>query len=522
MKGFISLLKGRKFRSGKTYNSSFLLKTPKEEKEEEKLYINTDNFPKKNNLLHSSLNKLLKNKKFVFVKPKKAKINEDYEDLFLYFLKKPGKINDFEFSSQTKKKLQNNFLQINNNDNNESKFQKEDEDYSNEEEPLQKDINIKQIFYQEIYLNFANNKLIWNNFSFPKGVYSLMYQKSRKKQKEILKYSLKHNKKYENIINSYEKIYTSSLKKHNWELNPHVAYINYSKIIRSNNLSQSKQNSHKHLDLRTNYSDIVIKVDNNGKDRTLMYIGKLFNIYIEDYLKDKNNDEIISMQTQEQKPKKEIIYNYNQLLKKAKLKLKMNYSFTNNKSISNLSNKNNIKFLSSKIKQKYNINLILNTMKNKKKSSDSKNIIDYEKCNTELNRLSKGIFNNNNSFSSNFNLNDSNIFNNLANYALTDKNKNKEFFYKIEKYKNNINKIKINDEEMKKNKNLFSPTSFKSYKPIILNEHNINTNNSNEKNQFYSKLALKKKFPEQIKNEFKKNNIILNYFKKNTSDFYYL
>ena len=520
MKGFISLLKGRKFRSGKTYNSSFLLKTPKEEKEEEKLYINTDNFPKKNNLLHSSLNKL-KNKKFAIVKPKKTKINEDYEDLFFYFLKKPGKINGFEFSSQTKKKFQNNFLQINNN---ESKSKNENEDYSNsnEEDPLQKDINIKQIFYHEIYLNFANNKLIWNNFSFPKGVYSLMYQKSRKKQKEILKYSLKHNKKYENVINAYEKIYSSSLKKNNWELNPHAAYINYNKIIRNNKLSQSKQNSHKHLDLRTNYSDIIIKVDNNGKDRTLMYIGKLFNIYIEDYLKDKNNNEIISMNTQEQKPKKEIIYNYNQLLKKAKIKLKMNYSFTGNKSISNLSNKNNIKFLNSKIKQKYNINLAFNTMKNKKKSSDNKNIIDYEKCNSELNRLSIRIIHNNNSFNSKFNSNDNIIFNNLVNYSLTDKNKNKEFFYKIEKHKNNINKIRINDEEMKKNKNLFSPTSFKSYKPLVLNEHNINTNNSNEKNQFYSKLSLKKKIPEQIKKEFKKNSIILNYFKKNNSDFYYL
>ena len=58
MKGFVSLLKGRKFRKGKVNNSSFLLKTPKQEKEQEKVFTETDYFPKINNITHTKFNKL--------------------------------------------------------------------------------------------------------------------------------------------------------------------------------------------------------------------------------------------------------------------------------------------------------------------------------------------------------------------------------------------------------------------------------------------------------------------------------
>ena len=525
MKGFVSLLKGRKFRKGKVNNSSFLLKTPKQEKEQEKVFTETDYFPKINNITHTKFNKLKSSKKLNIFKSKKNKINEDYEDLYFYFLKKSKKIDEFEPLYKKEKNAEENFLIKNN----ESKFNDEEEENSNKEEHIKKDINIKQIFYNEIYLNLTKNKIIWNNFSFPKGIYYLMYQKSRKNQKEILKYSIKNNQKYEDVINSYEKCYTSLLLKQNWKLSPNITFSNYNKIMIKKKLAQSKQNNNKNLNLTSNYNDVVIKVDNNGRGRTLMYIGKLFNIYVEDYLKNKNKNDGVSMYIQDQNPKKEIIYNDNDLIKKSKLKLKNNYSYSNTKQNINLTNKNNLKYFNTKIKPKYNVNLILNTLnKNKHKLYDNKILIDYEKCNTEFNKLSKDKFLKNNfSFNSTFNYSDNNIIKNIPNYSLTDKhmNKKKEFNIKFEKYKNNINNIKINDKEVNINKIAFSPVSlFKSYKPKILNVYNNNLNNNNQKNQFSSKLSLKKKIPNQIKNndEIKNDNKVLNYFKKNNSDFYYL
>ena len=86
-----------------------------------------------------------------------------------------------------------------------------------------------------------------------------MYQKSRKKQKEILKYCLKNHKDYKTVITSYDKCYTNKTLKHNWELSPNEAYSNYYKIYKKKFLSQKKE-PNKNLDLLTNYSDVVIKL----------------------------------------------------------------------------------------------------------------------------------------------------------------------------------------------------------------------------------------------------------------------
>ena len=310
MKGFISILKGRKFRTGKVINSSFLLKTPKEEKEN--IIMKTDYYPKLMNNIQSKKVKL-SSTKLNYIKPKKSKINENYEDLFFYFLKNSEKIENFETSEENKKKSKENIFQIKTNEN-KSKVIYDEEQYSDDEEKQKKRINIKQIYYHEIYLNFIQNKIQWKNFLFPKGIYNLMYQKSRIKQKEIFKFCIQKNYNYNNVIKSYDKIYTNITLKHNWELSPHIAYMNYVKTNKKKNLSQSKELNRKNLSLyNLDLSDVVIKANNKGEGRTLMYIGKVFNIYVEDYLK--KNKNIISINLIEPKLRKEIVYNDTDLLK---------------------------------------------------------------------------------------------------------------------------------------------------------------------------------------------------------------
>ena len=147
--------------------------------------MKTDYYPKLMNNIQSKKVKL-SSTKLNYIKPKKSKINENYEDLFFYFLKNSEKIENFETSEENKKKSKENIFQIKTNEN-KSKVIYDEEQYSDDEEKQKKRINIKQIYYHEIYLNFIQNKIQWKNFLFPKGIYNLMYQKSRIKQKEIFK-----------------------------------------------------------------------------------------------------------------------------------------------------------------------------------------------------------------------------------------------------------------------------------------------------------------------------------------------
>ena len=164
MKELKSLLKGKKLKNSINKNSLFFIKKIKENKE----VNNTENnyFPKNNNILLSRRNSnIFKSKK---------KVNEDYEDLFLHFLKTPEKIDMFEPLSEKSKKTKNIYPQIKHSG---SKFEEdEEEQYLNENKTAKKEINIKKIFYQELYLNLIDNKLKWNNFFFSKGVYNIMYQ----------------------------------------------------------------------------------------------------------------------------------------------------------------------------------------------------------------------------------------------------------------------------------------------------------------------------------------------------------
>ena len=501
MKELKSLLKGKKLKNSINKNSLFFIKKIKENKE----VNNTENnyFPKNNNILLSRRNSnIFKSKK---------KVNEDYEDLFLHFLKTPEKIDMFEPLSEKSKKTKNIYPQIKHSG---SKFEEdEEEQYLNENKTAKKEINIKKIFYQELYLNLIDNKLKWNNFFFSKGVYNIMYQKSRIKQKQILKFSLKYNKKCETIIKSYEKIYTSLICKHNWNLSPKIAYDNYYKIYLKKYLAQNKDNNNKNLN--SNYSDVVIKADNNGQGKTLMFIGKLFNVYIDDnYKNNKKEDHIISMDIKEQKSRKEVIYTYSELMAKSKMKLKPNYSYNTRLSSNKLENKESKEILIKKLKQNNNFNFIINSLRNNNNSFEKGHVLEiknFRRFNTESSANSK-IKKNKNYFSFNsifINTNENISNNNKKDYSLTDKIKNKSKIYSDNKYNS---QKQITSTEPTQSGLSFSPNY---YKPFFKKE-----NDNNKNKPLYSKLILNKKIQTPKLEKNKKEKLVLNFF-KNNSDFYY-
>ena len=241
MKGYISLLKGVKFKKHKNINSLFLLKKPQEEKENE---LNDNDI----NMLPKIINGKKIDIKNVIKEPKKAlklfkrkskvsKIYDDYEDLFFYLLKIPQRLELFEVNcsirSKMKEEEENKKEDIN-------AYESESEDDFNK---IINNIDINKIFYKRIYYGLTEkDKQLWENFNFPKAIYKIIYKKSKLKQKEILTYCVKYGMKYDSVINSYEKLYTSKTKKRNWDLDPISAYNNYLEIFNQDeNLMKSEQ-----------------------------------------------------------------------------------------------------------------------------------------------------------------------------------------------------------------------------------------------------------------------------------------
>lgn len=530
MKGFISLLKGRKFKKGNIKNSLFLIKDLKEKKD----INNTENdyCPKiinNSNIYQKSLDlRKLSN----ILKAKKTKIyyNENYDDLFFYFLKTPEKIDAFESSLDKNKKSNNKYEQIKTFGGKFEDGEEEEEEntkyFNLDDNTYKKKINIKKIFYQELYFNLINNKIQWNNFLFSKGILNIMYQKSRLKQKEILKYSLKYNKDYDTVIKSYDKSYTSMMLKHNWALDPKIAYNNYYKIFIKKNLSQNKESKKININ-DNNYIDVVIKVDNNGQGKSLIFIGKLFNVYIDDSYKRNIKDEnAVSMDVKEQKSRKEVIYNYKDLLARAKMKLKNSFSYDKRPQSNKLEKRESKVILMKKLNENNNLTKILNNIRKKNNSFSKKHNIqnirnnnNYKGYNTESNissKSKKNIIKNNSSFNSILNLNENTLLNKI-NYCLTNENKNKKkgIISRMEEYKKNIrNKKNINNSEDTQNRFSFCPNLSK---PVVLKESDIKINITKS---LYSKIIFNKNMKnEKIENQ-KNEKMIYNFF-ENNSDFYY-
>ena len=387
-----------------------------------------------------------------------SSICEDYEDLFLNFLMETEGIDYFENQLEMKKEKK---IRIN-----------------------------KAYIYNYIYQTFTEEPKRWNQFLFSEAVYIVLYIKSRSTVKEIIQFSSVSGIKIKDIINSYDKKYTCKKKVKNWSLRPQDAYKNLENIKLKAKLEKEKMNNNgnpyfKHM----NYTDFVVKTDNNGRGKTLLFLGKGINIYIDDLDKYHSKDNGISMAVEESEfnknTKNEIIYTFDDIILKTK---KRNMSINSNRYELNKLKNDNIKNI---IEKKY-----LKTFKTNL-NLDYKNSTKY----LSLDKKEKGK-NKTKIYNKKPNIN--NIFNNYK------KNLNKlPYITKLEKPKSNSKKI---IKEIK-----------------VENKHNSNKNEKMNYKRVLSGFKNKKQQKKYI-NSFwifereylpKTHKKIINYFTKENSDFYY-
>jgi hypothetical protein len=448
MLNYTSLLKGRMFKNS-NLKSSFLIDDKKEA-------FHLTNKDERNNMRKISSKMLFINKKsgeHMLEKNSSSKLDEDeylsedYEDLFLYFLYETEKIDYFEKQMENKSR---------------------------------KNINIKYAF-NYIYQLFTDDKVRWNNFLFYEPIYKILYVRSRKMQKEIIQYSIFANKKVEDIINSFNKKYTSKKKVKNWCLNPQEAYKNYEKIILKEKMENEKKmvgNNPYFKDI--NYTDFVVRTDNNGKGKTLIFLGKAINIYIDDIDKYQIHDNGISMAVEEsefnKKIKNEIVYTFDDIYLKSR---KRNWSINNKNDFNNTHHKNSLNKSANKNKRnrlKSNKNSDLKLKNSFKHSVDRKEI------------KNNNIFKNYNQFQ-----NKLPSITKLQKQNVTERKISKE-----QKLDSNLHRIE-NKKIKLKYKNIF-PLKEKNKK------------NKNFINSFTN-------FEKEINP--KGNKTIYNFFSKHNSDFYY-
>lgn len=365
---------------------------------------------------------------------------DNYEDLFFFFLLHIGKIEYFE-----------NIL-----------INKKERRTSN------------TYFFMNIYDSLTEEKIFWNNFFFPKYVFKLFYIKSRKLQKDIIKYSILKGKEIMEVINSYNKKYTSNIKLKNWSLKPSDAYLNYEKINQSKN-SELENSNKKTLSKIANFTDFIIRTKNKGKGKTLIFLGKTINIYIDDIENYQNKKNELSMATEDSEFKKntknEIIYTFDDIAHKNKKK---------NLTINNINTKlNNSK----------NLNLDLSNNK-------------YKKIPKKMIHTTKNKFKFRNRI---ININKKEIEKNL-------------FF----DYRKNIHKLPIiqlskkhspEHSELKEFKNRTKEISFMEK---MKNKY-ISKKNENKKN----KIRFNSFRIFNNENKIKDNKTIINFFTKKNKDFYY-
>ena len=449
MKGYTSLLKAMKFKKNKNINSLFLLKKPQEEKENELNYNDENILPKIiNGKKIEDIKNVIKEPNKVLKlfkrKSKVSKIYDDYEDLFFYLLKIPQRLELFEVNCSIRTKMKE---KEENKKENIDVYESESEDDFNK---IINNIDINKIFYKRIYFGLIEkDKQLWENFFFPKAIYKIIYKKSRLKQKEILAYCVKYGMKYDSVINSYEKLYTNKTKKRNWDLDPISAYNNFLEIFNQDENLMKSEELENNINNNITYEyekiklnkDIVIKTNNKGKGKTLIFDGKLLNVYVDDYLRDNYGKYIISINSPKQN-KKEIIYDSRELfpklkqsfscernyIKKNKNNLNLKTHLINNMTVDNKKNKRGL-FFNYKKKIKENIFTI-----------NSNNNIQKNKRNNNKLSLSPDFSNNNNY------------------YQKTD-----AYFNGDEEYSSNLLLGRIMNKNKKTKQNLFTMFKFSYY-----------------------------------------------------------
>ena len=399
MKGYVSILRGAKFKNKSKLKSLFLPQKLKEEKANESLEENGKKIRNISHIKRLTKRELSESKKMIKLlkrKSKMTKILEDYEDLFFYLLKHSKKIELFEVTSN-KNSINSKYTNKINSDT----YESESEDDFNREK---NNIDIHSIFYKNLYIELTEGKKqLWEGYYFPKAIFKILYKKSKIKQKEIFDFIQKYGINYEKVINSYEKIYTIKTQKKNWDLEPIFAYNNYMEIYHKDNMVKEKEIEIEKKDDYAQYmikinKDIVIKTNNKGNGKTLIFDGKLLDVYVDDYLRKNKEDHIISIYSPHQK-KKEIIYNAKDLLPK----IKQSFSFEKNNFFAKgkynpiLTQKSNKNIISNLIKNG-NVPIkdsILNKSKNKSKNKrNSKYFNDNENKKIDKLNMNKLTFSN--------------------------------------------------------------------------------------------------------------------------------
>ena len=451
-----SLLKGQFFKN-KNIKSSFLI----EDKKNNNLLLNNlrrndnkrlkiYNSSIKDNSKKSSKNINLDNYKKI--DNDKSFTSGDYEDLFFSFLLETEGIDIFEKQLELKKDKK---IRIN-----------------------------KKYIFNYIYQVFTEEKKRWNNFLFTETVYQILYIKSRKVIKEIIQYSVYSGAKIKDIINSYDKKYTCKRKVKNWSLRPQEAYKNYENIKLKAKLEKEKNNNVGNYFKTVNNTDFVVKTDNFGNGKTLIFLGKAINIYIDDLDKFHKNDKGISMAVEEsefnKKIKNEIVYTYDDIILKTK---KRNMTINSNRfEMNKLKNENTKKSIDKKSFKNFKTNLNLDFKNSTKFFSLDKN----EKNRTKIYNQKPNI----------------NIFNNYQ------KHLNKL---------PNITKLEKTNNKNKKNENRENSNT-KSNKNVNINYRRVfpNLQNKKKSNKFINSFNIFEK--EYIPKSHKK---LINFFTKENSDFYY-
>ena len=394
----------------------------------------------------------------------------DPDALFSYFLHIHSKIEEFEIKNDNNSK---NFL-INSKEFNKCKDK----------------ININSIFYN-IYLKYSSeDKKEWNNFTFIKPLYKYLYPKSKILQKQIVKFCIINNLKYNDVLNSYDKQYTCNLAKHNWFLYPRQAYDNYYKLY----LKESNHKDEEKIKTEYNYlgdivGDVVVKLNNNGLGKTLIYNGKLFNVYIDDIHSKKNNGiKMVSMNVQDSesnKTRKEVVYTENDLINELN---KPKYSKSVNKI--SLRQKNHFNTMYPSPQKNVNYNILHSDFKNR----TTREIKNKDKMNQFFSNYKLSICKNSK----------------LKIYEYTQKNK--------KSHSNNKNKNKVNNEFpfLFKNKPLFSTHNRfnKSNKELMIDNYISNKNGEtlNEDDELTNSHDYR---------IFTRNNGIKNFFVSRSKDLYY-
>lgn len=225
-------------------------------------------------LLKKSMTKKLRTLKSIKIIQNELKTNKD--ELFYDFLRTKEKINLFEIKNQTI--FTKNY------------FKKDNSFY---------------IAYQRM-----KEQIKYMGYLFPRIVFIELYKKANLMKQRIKRYSMNCFKPTYEVTESFNPKYWKGRNKHNWERSPFESYTLYLKKKKRESHQNNKENTELTLDIVMNEKpDLIVVTENGTKNKSLIYFGKLCNIYVRNEITD-NKKYNISMETDNNNYKnKEYVYN---------------------------------------------------------------------------------------------------------------------------------------------------------------------------------------------------------------------